>query len=108
MAKNEFDSSYNSISFKFGKEFDDNQISYLNDVMNDKKSNCFQNKKLSVSVTKNEKNIYNILSCFSQICRLFCHEDNFYDPNPAQIETLISRLTIRVNGNNCKSSKNYP
>ena len=84
MAKNEFDSSYNRIYIMFRKEFDDNQISYLDDVMNDKYSDCFENKKFAVTVTK-DQNIYNILSRFSQISCLNCHEDNFYDSNQPQI-----------------------
>ena len=84
MAKNEFDTNYNSIFIKFGKEFDDNQISNLNDVINDKHWDYFENKTFSVNVTR-DQNIYNILSSFSKISFLTCFEDNFQDPNQAQI-----------------------
>ena len=54
IVKNEFNSSYNGINIQFGKEFDVNQIPYLADVMNDKHSNCFENKYFTVNVTKDQ------------------------------------------------------
>jgi hypothetical protein len=88
---------YNTIYFKFDKDFKQNDLELLNKTLSDPRTTIFDKKMFSLSV-KNDHDIYEILKVFehTKIHWIRCNENHFFRKR-SEVRCRVNKMKLQVN-----------